>query len=273
MRGNTSPDGGRNRTATGSETYGKSTRRGALRTFGAAGLGIAAIGSVAEITTAGPSTDDVISGDGGGGDPPYYKYQRKTYSPDDHSSGDCMTVDLTTTVKYLDPRYDSFLGTDVTPFQVDLEGALYYNDDCSLDGFVEELYSAGLSIQYPDNEVYAGTSNNWIGGMAEYDDPDDADAGDYAVEVIDFALDLVPYAGDVKGAIETGYDLARLGTRSASTDKKTRDWDFNPGAGRINVWSRFKAETGEGEGYDIDISSEVTGTLGIENNFSVFLSN
>jgi len=250
------------------------TRRDTLRKVGAASISIGALSST--IGAASARYPDIGDDDGSDDEPgaPYFDKTRATFNPGENSAGDCMTADLTTTVKWGDPEYDDHIGTDVVPFEVNADGAIFYNYDCGLDGLTNELSHASITIDYPDDQVYAGTSNHWIGGMSNYDDPEDATAGDYAAEIVEYTMGFVPYVGpyadEILSASSTASALHNLGQPADDRDRKHRSWSFG-NVGRINVWSRFKAEV-EDDPYDVDISSEIGGFLGVDDSLSFTVS-
>lgn len=207
---------------------------------------------------------------GDGSEPPYYYHKRTTYSPDTGGL-DFLKLDHTTTVKWEEPEYDEDLGTDVIFFQVDTEAATYHDGDPShLRGFIGGV---DTTITYPENEVFAGTSHNWLGGMSNYTEPEDATATDYAEEIILYALGLVPYAGSVVGAATTAASLVEMASTNNSSDSLSREWKGFSGAERINTWSRYKAEVGDGEEYTIQIEDQVSTAIGGTNTFKIPLSN
>jgi hypothetical protein len=235
------------------------TRRSLLRGTG----GALAAGSLPSLLSQ-ASAAKRPGGGGGGGDGPYYNtVQSSAVDKDwDHK------VLLTTTIKYSDPYYhDSFNGVGVD-VQVDSEAAAFYL------GNPERLRDTigwnKIKIKYPEDEVFAGESENWIGGMANYDDPEDADVQEKATAVIDEALGYTPYIGSVLNAVGTAKRLDRLTTPSEAPDKKEWQWEFS-NAKRVNTWVRFVAEASEGENYELDIHNAVGGLDGTNTDFTLYL--
>jgi hypothetical protein len=242
----------------------ETTRRGALKAAATVGAGITGIG-----TLSGAASAAFTPGSSGGDDPPYYYHERATHSSES-GAFDFLKVDHTTTIMWEDPKYDDDLGTDVIFFQVDTEAAAYRDGDPSdLRGFIDNVET---EVTYPDNEVVSGSSHNWIGGMSNYTEPEDTTTTEYAENIVSQALGYVPYASKVASATQTVSSLTQLPGSSEGSDSTNRMWNFS-NAERINTWSRYKAEVGDGEEYTIQIDDQLYSPMGGNNTFKIQFSN